>query len=122
MLPVANVAFFVFHTALCLFNVLGWAHPTIRRWHLVTMGAVLVSWVGFGIWRGWGYCLCTDWHMQVREAMGIRDESRMYVQLVIELATGVRLPDGVVMGITGGAFGIALALSVWLNLRDAARG
>jgi len=120
-LQAANVAFFVLHTALCLFNLLGWAHSKTRRLHLVSMGLTALSWFVFGIWRGWGYCLCTDWHMKVREAMGIRDESRMYVQLLIEKLSGFRLSESATEWITGGGFFAALALGVGLHLRDRRR-
>jgi hypothetical protein len=75
----------------------------------------------FGIWKGLGYCLCTDWHLQVREAMGIQDRSTMYVQLLIDRLTGVMLPDMVVVAGTGAVFAIALVLSIAMNLRDRKR-
>lgn len=121
LLHTLNAFFFVFHTALCLFNLLGWAHRKSRKWHLLTMGAVALSWFVFGFWRGWGYCLCTDWHMQIRRELGIHDQSTMYVQLVIEKVFATKLPDDVVVWGTGGAFAVALVLSVALNLRDTRR-
>jgi hypothetical protein len=113
-----NALFFVFHTALCLFNLVGWAHRRTRRLHMATMGAVAISWFAFGIWKGFGYCLCTDWHMQVRQALGIRDQSTMYVQLMIESVSGARLPDDVVTGITGGGFAFAAVMAAIMNVRD----
>ncbi|MBI5707465.1 MAG: DUF2784 family protein [Armatimonadetes bacterium] len=63
-LAVGNAAFFVFHTALILFNLFGWVSRKTRKWQLVTLGLTACSWLVFGFWRGWGYCLCTDWHLQ----------------------------------------------------------
>jgi hypothetical protein len=117
-LSAANVAFWVFHSALMVFLVLGWMFAKTRRLHLIAVMATACSWFIFGLWKGIGYCLCTDLHMQVREALGIHDRSRMYVQLMIESMTGVRLEDRAMMWITGGSFALATVMSIWLNVRD----
>src|SRR5262249_8135894 len=64
MLDVLDKAFLVFHTALVLFNMFGWAWRRTRVLHLVTLGATAFSWFVLGAFYGWGYCLCTDWHFQ----------------------------------------------------------
>ena len=45
-----NIFFFVFHTAITLFNITGWLfHPT-RKWNIVTLLLTAFSWFFLGIW------------------------------------------------------------------------
>ena len=41
-------AFFVLHTALIVFNVLGWIPRRTRRWNLAALLATLFSWTSWG--------------------------------------------------------------------------
>ena len=88
MLQALNILFFVVHSALMLFNLLGWYWPQTRRWHLATIGLTLASWFVMGAWRGWGYCLCADWHFQIRRDLGIHDPETAYLQLQVRVLTG----------------------------------
>src|SRR5437870_4368457 len=88
MLALANIFFFFFHTLLIVFNLFGWIWKPTRIWNLVTLSLTLVSWTIMGIWRGMGYCVCTDWHWQVREAMGIHETADSYVILLARKLTG----------------------------------
>ena len=115
---VLNVFFFVFHTVFTLFNMVGWIFPSTRKLHLITIGLTAMSWFFLGIWFGWGYCACTDWHWQVREAMGIHDESRSYIHFLILKITGVNMNQRLVETWTLIIFLIATILSVTLSIRD----
>jgi hypothetical protein len=88
MLAVANIFFFIFHTLLILFNVLGWMWRPTRIWSLGTLLLTLFSWTVMGIWKGAGYCICTDWHWQVRAAMGIHDNADSYIVLLVQKLSG----------------------------------
>jgi hypothetical protein len=118
LLPALNIAFFVFHTALILFNVFGWAWAPTRRWNLVTLLATAFSWGVMGIWKGIGYCPITDWHWRVREAMGIRETSSNYLVLLVETLSGwtppIQLANTVAVVVLLGS----LSLSIGLNVRD----
>jgi hypothetical protein len=82
-LEFADNAFFVLHTALMLFNMFGWIWRRTRIAHLVTFGLTTLSWFGLGWWYGnIGFCICTHWHFEVREAMGLRDPETSYIQLL----------------------------------------
>src|SRR4029078_8059438 len=54
MLEVLNVTFFVLHTTLILFNMVGWAWRRTRVFHLITFRAAPVSWFGLGGFYRWG--------------------------------------------------------------------
>jgi hypothetical protein len=113
-----NFFFFVFHTALTLFNISGWAFRATRKWNLITLVITAFSWFVLGIWYGWGYCACTDWHWQVRAKLGYHDRSNSYIHFLVLKLTGVDLDPGFVEMVTLIIFFIALGLSIWLNIRD----
>lgn len=113
-----NIFFFVFHTAFTLFNLFGWIFKKTRRLHLITMLLTAFSWFVLGIWYGWGYCFCTDWHWAVRAKLGYHDHSNSYIHFLILKLTRANLNEQLVEYITLIVFIICLALSTWLNFRD----
>ncbi|MPZ21012.1 MAG: DUF2784 family protein [Luteitalea sp.] len=117
MYEALNVGFFLFHTGWIIFNCTGWIWRRTRRWHLLTIALTALSWFGLGIWYGWGYCPCTDWHWQVRARLGHVDPNS-YVQLLVEVLTGLEVAPGVVDALVLIIFAVAAALSVVLNVRD----
>ncbi|MCH7904499.1 MAG: DUF2784 family protein [Armatimonadetes bacterium] len=118
MLAILNIFFFVFHTVLIVFNVFGWAHPKTRKWNLATLLLTLASWVGMGMFYGMGYCICTDWHWQVREAMGIKETATSYIVLLVRNVSGWEPPVALANEVAKWVFLSALAMSVGLNLWD----
>lgn len=118
MLAFLNVAFFAFHTALILLNVLGWAWIRTRRLNLATLILTLLSWTVMGIWFGQGYCVCTDLHWRVRAAMGIHDHADSYLVLLVRMLTGWNPPVTLVNGVAAVVFAVSLGMSVTLNVRD----
>jgi hypothetical protein len=116
-----NYFFFVFHTALILFNTLGWIFPVTRKWNLLTLLSTAFSWFILGAWYGWGFCFCTEWHWQVRERLGYTDMSNSYNHFLFLKLTGIDLDETVVDAITVVVFFISLALSIVLNLGDRQR-
>lgn len=117
-LAALNIGFFVFHTALILFNISGWALPRWRRWNLVTLLATAFSWGVMGLWKGLGYCVCTDLHWRVREAMGIHETSSSYIVLLTKCLTGWDPPVSIANTVALVVFLSSLALSIGLNIRD----
>ena len=118
MLAVLNILFFVVHTSLILFNVFGWAHPRTRKWNLATLLLTLVSWAGMGMCYGMGYCICTDYHWQVREAMGIQETAGSYIVLLVRNISGWNPPIELANTVALWVFVSALVISVGLNARD----
>jgi hypothetical protein len=116
-LQALDIGFFLFHTILVLFNVLGWIWPKTRRWNLYTLLATATSWFVMGIWYGVGYCLCTDWHFQVRRQLGYVDDSPTYIHLIVKMLTGANLDVGLVQTATAAGFAFALVMSVYTNIR-----
>ena len=116
-----NIFFFVFHTLFTLFNMAGWIFPKTRKLHLITLSLTAFSWFVLGIWYGWGYCACTDWHWEVREKLGYEDRSSSYIHFLLLKLTRYNLnPKLVEMG-TLIIFLLSFGLSIWLNIRDRSR-
>ena len=115
---ILNIFFFVFHSLLVLFNCIGWIWKRARRWNLITLLLTAGSWFIVGIWKGLGYCYCTDWHWDVREKMGIDDESNSYIHFLLLKLTGINFQKSLVDKVTLIVFFTSLALSIWLNIAD----
>lgn len=118
MLYFLDYFFLVFHSGWTLFNIFGWMFPRWRKWNLATLLLTAGSWFGLGIWYGWGYCLCTDWHWEVRRQLGYHDQSNSYIHFLILELTGADLPRKLVDYGTVAVFLVSLAMSSWLNFRD----
>jgi Protein of Unknown function (DUF2784) len=113
-----NIFFFVFHTLFTLFNMVGWIFPKTRKLHLFTLILTALSWFVLGIWYGWGYCVCTDWHWDVRDKLGYDDRSNSYIHFLILKLTGADLNHRLVEYGTLIVFLLSVVLSIWLNTRD----
>ena len=121
MYAVLDVVFIVFHTSLVLFNMTGWIWRRTRRMHLLTIGLTVLSWFGLGIFYGWGYCPSTDWHWQVKRALGETNLPSSYIKYYLDGLTGVTWDPAIVdagVALLGLA---ALILSASLNWRDRSR-
>lgn len=121
MLQLLNYFFFVFHTAFTVFNIMGWIFRKTRRWHLFTMILTALSWFVLGIWYGFGYCACTDWHWDVREELGYHDQQRSYIHFLIQKLTGINADDSLVDAVTMVVFVACFILTIVLNIRDRKR-
>lgn len=113
-----NIFFFVFHSVFTLFNIVGWAFPKTRKLHLITMLLTTASWFVLGIWYGWGYCVCTDWHWQVRETLGYHDRSNSYIHFLLLKLTGRNFDPQFVDNLTLVIFLLCFILSLSLNIMD----
>lgn len=115
---ILNIFFFVFHTAFTLFNMVGWIFPKTRKLHLITLSLTAFSWFVLGIWYGWGYCLCTDWHWDIREKLGYDDSSNSYIHFLLLKLTGINLNHKLVEIATLSIFLLSSALSILFNIKD----
>ena len=115
MLATLNILFFIFHTVMLVFNLTGWIFRRTRNLHVICLGATLFSWFVMGAWKGIGYCICTDWHFQVRRAMGINDHVYCYIQLIAKCFFGVDMDRTTSDLCAGGGllFALIATLIVW---------
>lgn len=113
-----DFGFFVFHISLILFNLLAWIWRRFRKWHILSLLLIILSWFGLGICYGWGYCFITDWHWDVRRLIGLEVTSNSYIHFLILETTGVDLPESFVDQCTFIIFFMLLFISLILNIRD----
>lgn len=113
-----DIFFFIFHTVLILFNIFGWIWYKTRRWNLVTLALTGFSWFILGIWYGWGYCFCTDWHWQIRARLGYDDKSNSYIHFLLLKLTGIDFSTQLVDITTVAVFLISVGLSIRTNRQD----
>ncbi len=116
MLHLLNLFFLVFHTIVILFNLTGWLIPRLRKAHLFSLSATVFSWFVLGWWYGWGYCFCTDWHWQVREALGLSTPSYSYIYFFIVQYFPWNPDPQWVDRATLAGFILAWAGALWANL------
>ncbi|MBW2604675.1 MAG: DUF2784 domain-containing protein [Deltaproteobacteria bacterium] len=118
MYPFLDYFFIVFHGTWVLFNLTGWAWKRMRRIHLATTGLTILSWFGLGIFNGWGYCPCTDWHWKVKRELGEMNLPNSYVKYYTDKLTGLTW-DPLAVDATVLILGLlTFTLSCWLNWQD----
>ena len=122
VLQALDVGFYIFHTVVILFNMFGWIWKPARKWHIGLVIITAFSWFVIGglLGYGWGYCFCTDWHWQVRHALGYNDGHISYIQLLFR-GLGVELSTEQSNILAYGMFGFILIATVVVNGRDAIR-
>lgn len=113
-----NVFFFAFHSLVIVFNLFGWIWKKTRAANLAVLMLTAFSWFVLGLWYGIGYCFCTDWHWQVRRALGYHDAYGSYVRFLLEEITSLEVSGEFADWLAGICFAAALAVSVALNTRD----
>lgn len=117
-----DVFFVVFHGALVLFNLTGWIWRRTRRAHLYTITATLLSWTALGLFFGFGYCPCTDWHWDVKRALGETNLPNSYIKYYVDRITGVDWDPHTIDVVVLASTLAALAASIIVNVRDRCRG
>ena len=107
--------FFFFHTVFTLFNLIGWVWKKTRLLNLITLLLTGISWFVLGLWKGIGYCPCTDWHWNVRHRLGDHSMPNSYVKFVLDKLTGLNFDATIVDYTVFVSFFFALIISIYLN-------
>ena len=117
-----DIFFIIFHTSLIIFNLFGWIWKKTQRFNLVTLGITGVSWLLLGLLVGsLGYCPLTDWHFSVLNKLGETDLPNSYIKYLADRLTGLDFDQSLVDSVTLYAFLIALAVSLFVNIRSLIR-
>jgi len=119
-LNVANWLLHGLHLAVLGWNVLGWLYRPWWPWHRLCVALTLASWVVLGLIVGrLGYCVLTDWHWQVRAALGVRHLPDTYITFLLDWV-GISARPGVVSAATGVGFAAICAIAAvewWVERR-----
>lgn len=110
--------FFVFHSALMIFILLGWIWKKTRLANLIVILLTAFSWLVLGIWYGFGFCPSTEWHWQVREKLGHYDMPNSYTKFLADSLTGLDVSQKMVDVFAVLFLMLALVSSVWTNAKD----
>ena len=109
------------HTAIVLGNLLLWIPARTLRLHLVIVLGTTASWLGLGAFYGIGYCVLTDWHWQVKRALGEANLPGSFVHYGLEAITGAPWDPELVKRGTAGTFVVVAVISIVRNVVAARR-
>jgi hypothetical protein len=116
---ILDIFFVIFHSVLIFFNLFGWIWRKTRLANLLTLLLTGGSWLILGLIVGTlGYCPLTDWHFSVLEKLGNTSLPNSYVKYLADRLTGLSFDPAMVDKFTLYSFMVALALSIYLNIRD----
>ena len=115
---VLDIFFIIFHTSIILFNCLGWIWKSTRFWNLALLLLTGLSWTVLGIWYGFGYCPCTDWHWDVLSELGRNPETPSYIEYLFERITPFQVETDIANNATLIIYVVLLIVSAVLNYRQ----
>ena len=118
MLQFLDILLFATHFVVMMFIILGWIWPKTRKAHLILLAATLLSWFVMGYWKGWGYCILTDWEWDIKRELGETNLPSSYTAYIFNSILGLNLSRIVVDYITalGLLFGVVMAIYFkWLK-------
>ena len=119
LLHILDIFFVIFHTSLILFNLFGWIWKKTRKLNLIILSLTGASWLFLGQLVGTlGYCPLTEWHFKILEKLGQTDLPGSYIKYLADRLTGVDINASLVDKITIYCFLVALAISIFFNLKD----
>lgn len=118
MLSFLHVLLTFIHICLIVYNVFG---GFLRRYwflHWLTVHLTLFSWIGMGYWYGWGYCILTDWHWQIREHLGEIPQYSSFLSYLLFTLLGIPpFPEKYIDYIAIGGLGIGFLHAEWNLIR-----
>lgn len=119
MLVLADYFFHIIHLAVIGFNLFGWVLPATRRAHRWLVALTAICWLGVGLAVGAiGYCPLTDWHWQVKRALGEEILPRSYIDYLLQLVAIQAAPQSVDIAV-GVTFAAIVVITSALWRRDA---
>jgi hypothetical protein len=118
-LQALDIAFFVLHSFVIIANVTGWILRRTRKAHLWILGGTAFSWFALGPLLGYqiGYCICTDWHWQIRQRLGYRNDPNSYIELLFRMA-GLPIDSQLASYLAYGTLAFAVVAALWVNIAD----
>jgi hypothetical protein len=72
--------------------VLLWIPRSTVRLHRWVVGLTVLSWIGAGFFKGFGYCVLTDLHWQVKRARGVTHLPGSFIKYAADAVTGRNIP------------------------------
>lgn len=110
--------FFIFHSSLMVFILLGWLWKKTRLANLIVILLTAFSWFFLGLWYGFGFCPSTEWHWQVRFKLGEYNLPHSYTKFLVDTLTGLDISQQIVDVFAVLFLWLALVVSLYLNIKD----
>lgn len=117
MLQLLDIALFLLHCVVILFNCLGWMWRRTRRLHLWVICLTAGSWFILGIWYGWGYCFLTDWAWRIKRQLGETGLPNSFIQYMFD-QIGIAMSPSTTDTITSTVFAVSVLIALYVNVRD----
>ncbi len=115
MLLLLDILLTALHCSIVLFITCGWLKPSWRKGHLIFITFVLFAWLVIGAWIGTiGYCPITDWHWDVKRALGETQLPASFIKYLVDKTLGINSDRFVIDLLTVGGLILGTALSVIL--------
>lgn len=115
MLHLLDILLFSIHIIIISVNLFGWIYIRTRKLHLIIVGLTLFSWLVLGLWKGFGYCILTDWHWDIKRKLGEKDLPHSFVSYLSNNVLGMSLSTSTVDYITVICFSVAIVMSIRLS-------
>lgn len=109
--------FFIFHSIIIIFILLGWMWEKTRKANLIVLLLTAFSWFILGIWYGFGFCFLTEWHYQVRIKLGYLDMPSSYIKFFLDSITGLNFNAKMIDILTLTFYLLALTASIITNIK-----
>ncbi len=114
-LPILDSFYTLLHLLIIGFNLVGWAWPATRRWHLYGVLLTAASWLVLGIWHGIGYCPITDWQWEVKTHLGEHNLPSSFIKYQLDKLMGIESDPVWIDTITAVSFGVVFFIALYLN-------
>lgn len=123
MLVFLDYFFTIVHSFLVFFVLVGWVFPKLRRAHGILLFLILIAWVVIGFYKGvLGYCPLTDWHWDIKRALGERAMPSSFIEYMVEKITGIDFRKKLVDGFTLGGLIFSVVMAGWVHWKGLFHG
>ena len=114
LLPILDSFFFLFHSLWILWILVGALTPW-KKIHFLSLLLTLFSWLILGYFYGLGYCFLTDWHWEIKEALGEKNLPPSFVEYLIEKTFSIPISSLQADIITATSFFLSFVISFYKN-------
>lgn len=118
MLKALDILLFLIHVVVVFGNLFGWIWKRTRKAHLILVCLTLISWFVLGIWKGWGYCVLTDWEWDVKRALGEQGLPSSFTVYLANNIFGLNWSRALVDSLTLAGLIIAIVGAAIMNIKD----
>ncbi len=107
-----------FHSVFVLFVLFGWIPKSTRKAHIIAISLVLIAWLIIGLYKGViGYCPLTDWHWDIKRALGEQNIPSSFTEYMLEKITGRDFDRKLVDIATAIGLVISVLAAVYINVK-----